>query len=72
MFYNDIMGSHLFLFFQDISSTKNSPMFYSNSNGDKNYVIWLVILKKKLNKQKIYQLIITTSNYSLNITPPVL
>jgi hypothetical protein len=27
------------------SSTKNSPMFYSNSNGDKNYVVELVIPK---------------------------
>jgi len=32
---------YLFLPFlsQDIPPQKNNPMFYSNSNGDKNYVI---------------------------------
>jgi hypothetical protein len=38
MFYNDIIGLHLFLFSQYIPK-KYKPMFYSNSNGDKNYVI---------------------------------
>ncbi len=35
MFYNPLP---LFLFFKDIKKETN-PMFYSNSNGDKNYVI---------------------------------
>ncbi len=37
MFYNDTMDPCL-LFGQRFIN-KNSPMFYSNSNGDKNYVI---------------------------------
>jgi hypothetical protein len=44
MFYNDrmvfISASSPKIFFN-----KNNPMFYSNSNGNKNYVIWLVIPK---------------------------
>jgi hypothetical protein len=28
---------------QKIYLKKTSPMLYSNSNGDKNYVIWLII-----------------------------
>jgi hypothetical protein len=35
MFCND---PHLLFLFKDIKKEKN-PMFYSNSNGDKNYVI---------------------------------
>jgi hypothetical protein len=44
MFYNDTMVFNSSSF-PKISSTKNNPMFYSNSNGDENYVIQLVIPK---------------------------
>jgi hypothetical protein len=41
MFYND-SSLHLL---QRYSSKENSPMFYSNSNDDNNYVIKLIIPK---------------------------
>jgi hypothetical protein len=41
MFYND---DHFLLFSKDVKK-ENNPMLYSNSNGDKNYVIQLVIPK---------------------------
>ncbi len=67
MFYNPLP---LFLFFKDIKKETN-PMFYSNSNGDKNYVIQLVIPKivtlskkyvKKVKSVVIFDLMIQKSD----------
>jgi hypothetical protein len=41
MFYN---AFYLLIFSKNIK-IKNNPMFYSNSNDDKNYAIELIILK---------------------------
>jgi hypothetical protein len=35
----NVLQCHLFFLFPKDIHKKNSPMFYSNSNGDKNYVI---------------------------------
>jgi hypothetical protein len=43
-YYNDTMEFFSFSF-PNVLFKKNSPMFYSNSNGHKNYVIKLIIPK---------------------------